>query len=96
MDRIEMCYKALDEMAKDILHNQIPLVIEEEDPNRQGYNCSWPETFLAYKKSVMEKEQQWNKEPLTPLQWHFMEMYMVSQYGFKLIANRNEKGDGMS
>lgn len=83
MGRIEIVYEALDEMAQAILHNRIPMVVPELDPNT-NQPCSWPDTYLAWKDKVIEAEKGFNRKPLTKLQWQSIELYLANQYGLAL------------
>jgi len=85
-DRIERVYEALDEMGHAILAELIPMKGYNEDPNRPGEQCVWPETFLAWKQKVKRAEIIFSREPLSDLQWLSMELYMRNQYHFSEIS----------
>ncbi len=91
-DRIELIYRSLDEMGEMILRNRIPTAFPQLDPNRPFEPCTWPETFLAWKKKVLDAQDHFGARPLTDVQWWTIESYMVNQYGFDPIQPDGGEG----
>ena len=57
MDRIEMLFKAADDIAIAIRGNLIPMTGPTLDPLADEVEeVSWPATWLRYKKKVQERE----------------------------------------
>lgn len=90
-DKVDTLYAALDEMALSMI-DRTKL---NPDPNRAGEFCVWPDTFLAYKASVIARERDWNEIPtLTDLQWLVAETYMRDQYKFGAISKEKRREYG--
>lgn len=91
MDRIEMLFKAADDIAIAIKGNLIPMTGPIIDPlSEEIEEVSWPATWFRYKKKVKEQEVYWGRQPLSNIQWMGVEMYLESQFGLKL--KDGEKG----
>ena len=87
-NRIELLYTAADRLAQAILSNRIPMKSKELDPNRGHWimeECVWPETYLAWKRKVIEAEHAFGRQPLTEINWATVYEYLLAQYGFEPI-----------
>jgi len=85
MGRVELLFKAADEIAHAVYNNQLPMKEKVLDPCAvEIEEVSWPQSWFRYKNKVIMAEKAFGQEPLTDIQWQGVEAYLENQYGLKL------------